>query len=644
MDNDTLGLIQQLISLQNKEKENSSTLLENLKAALELPLDSPAAIRAHTAAKERKALLDSLTSPLLQSEEKARLKHSKEGMIRWFKYWAQTADPRPDAPLYSVPFIPFDFQNEGLLWLWDLVFEKKKDGLVEKSRDLGLSWLVCGFAVYNWLFASKTRPFTAHFGSKKEDAVDKRGDMSSLFEKMRFLILSLPEWMLPIGFNPQQHMTYMRIINPQTGSAITGESSNDNFGRSGRNTMVVFDEFAVFPGGGYSAWTAASQSTRTRLAISTPYGMGNKFAELRHTPSTEIKTFHWRLHPFKDDAWYEREKLRMSAAEIAQELEIDYQGSLPGRLFPMYSELHHVITWSEFANTIGEEAQSRNRESGAIRYHIPKHWKLGMAMDVGTSIQHPNVCIWSATASEDSPLCGSVFLYRQFVVPEGAYPGLVAPVIKELMAEDDEQERMALMLMSHEAASERLAYNFEHELQFTSWKTDLGYSQGIAQIQDYLALDNKQPHPFRSGVVGRPRLYIIVDDEEGKLIHSDAGITVTQPISDKGFRRLREEIPRYHIPESEYGKPARQQRPFKLFDDAIDCVRALAAQLFPSIQELSESQRLEKKLPANFRSEKIKDTLISGGVGAVHAFEDYLRQARREMESEESFSYYQIGL
>lgn len=641
-DNETMGLIQQLLKSQSKDTGHSSNLLDNIKAALELPVDTPAAIRAHTAAKERKALLDSLQTPLAQSEEKLRLKHSKEGMIRWFKYWAQTADPRPTAPLYSVPFIPFDFQIDGLSWLWELVFEKHQDGLVEKSRDLGLSWLVCGFAVYNWLYAPKARPFTAHFGSKKEDAVDKRGDMSSLFEKMRFLILNLPEWMLPVGFNAQQHMTYMRIVNPFSGSAITGESSNDNFARSGRNTMVIFDEFAVFPGGGYSAWTAASQSTRSRIAISTPYGMNNKFAELRHTPGMNVRTFHWTLHPFKDEKWFEEEKRRMSAAEIAQELEIDYQGSLPGKLFPMYSELHHVITWSEFAATVGDEAQTRDRNSGSIRYHVPHHWKLGMAMDVGTTIQHPNVCIWSATAAEDSPLSGSVFLYRQFVVPEHAYPGMVAPVLKELMEPDNEQDRMVLMLMSHEAASERLAYNFEHNLNFTSWKTDLGYTQGIAQIQDYLALDKTQMHPFRPQVKGRPRLYIIVDDAEGQMVESEVGTTIAQPSTDRGFKRLREELPRYHIPMSEVGKPAAQQRPFKLFDDAIDCVRALAAQLFPSIQELSETQKLEKKLPKNFRAEKIKDTLLKGGAGAQHAYEDYLRNARSEMETEESYCYYQI--
>ena len=620
-----------------------SLLSENLNAVLQIVPNTRESIRAFTAAKERKELLNSLPTAVEQFTEMKRLKHSKEGLIRWFKYWAFTCDPRPTAPIYSVPFIPFPFQEEGLEWMWDLTFNKHEDGLIDKSRDLGLSWLVCGFAVYNWLFASKDNPFTALFGSRKEEFVDVRGDMSSLFEKMRFMVLRLPQWMLPQGFNPRDHFTYMKIINPQTGSIIRGESSNDNFGRGGRNTIIILDEFASFPSGGYVAWTSCSESTRTRLAISTPFGRGNKFADLRFSPTMNVKSFHWTLHPWKDDVWYEGQKKRMNQAEIAQELDLNYEGSLPGRLFPMFSELHHVITWQEFAEVIGNDAVTRNRDSGAIRYHIPRHWSIGVAMDVGTTIQHPNVCIWAATASQDSPLAGSVFLYRQFVVAEGAYPGMVGPAIKELMAEDNELARASLMVMSHEAASERLAYNYEHELPFTTWKTELGYTQGIAQIQDYLAPDKLQPHPFRPKLNGRPRLFIIVDEAEGSLIEAENGCVVAAAVTDKGFKRLRDELPQYHIPESEAGKPAKMQRPFKLMDDAVDCVRALAAQYFPVIQELNRAQELDKKLPSLFRQDNIKNTIMTGGNAAIHAYTDYLSEARRELDEEDSYCYYEVG-
>lgn len=643
MDLETLSLVGKLLNSQEATGSKDTTLMESLKEVLALPLNSPQAMRAHTSAKERLELLNSLPTHLEQFTELRRLKHSEEGMLRWFRLWMWSADPRPDAATFSVPFVPFEFQEEGLRWLWDLVYNKKEDGLVEKSRDMGLSWLLCGFAVYNWLFSEKGRPFNCLFGSRKEMYVDTRGDLSSLFEKLRFMINRVPEWMLPKGFNAREHSTYMRIVNPHTGSLITGESSNDGFGRGGRQTMIVNDEFAFYPSGGYAAWTSSSESTRTRLAISTPHGRNNKFADLRFSPTMNVKSFHWTLHPWKDQEWYENQKKRMHQAEIAQELDLNYEGSLPGRLFPMFSELHHVITWQEFAEVIGNDAVTRNRDSGAIRYHIPRHWTIGVAMDVGTTIQHPNVCIWAATASQDSPLAGSVFLYRQFVVAEGAYPGMVGPAIKELMAEDNELARASLMVMSHEAASERLAYNYEHELPFTTWKTELGYTQGIAQIQDYLAPDKLQPHPFRPKLNGRPRLFIIVDEAEGNLIEAENGCVVAAAVTDKGFKRLRDELPQYHIPESEAGKPAKMQRPFKLMDDAVDCVRALAAQYFPVIQELNRAQELDKKLPSLFRQDNIKNTIMTGGNAAIHAYTDYLSEARRELDEEDSYCYYEVG-
>lgn len=643
MDTELLGLVHTLINTPRSEVVDTPLLQDNLSSVLALKPTSKECIRAISAAEERKALLDSLPTAVDQFSEMRRLRHSKAGMLRWFRYWAWTADPRATAAIHSVPFLPFEFQTTGLEWMWDLTFEIHEDGLIDKSRDLGLSWLVCGFAVYNWLFAPKTQPFTALFGSRKEEFVDVRGDLSSLFEKIRFMVSRVPQWMLPQGFNFRDHATYMKLINPQTGSVIRGESSNENFGRGGRNTIIILDEFASFPSGGYVAWTSCSESTRTRFAVSTPIGRGNKFADLRFSPTMNVKSFHWTLHPWKDEHWYEGQKRRMNAAEIAQELDLNYEGSLPGRLFPMYSELHSVITWKEFADTIGDDAQTRDRTSGAIRYHIPKHWRLGVAMDVGTTVQHPNVCIWAATASQDSPLAGSVFLYRQFMVAEGAYPGMIGPVIRELMEEDKELDRCTMMLMSHEAASERLAYNYEHNLPFISWKTELGYTQGISTLQDYFAVDKTQQHPFRENIAGKPRLYIIVDEEEGKLIQGENGFVVSAASTDKGFKRLREEIPQYHIPQSEAGKPAKMQRPFKLLDDATDALRSLAAQYFPAIEELNADQLLQAKLPSKFRQDAISDTIRVGGNAAIHAYEDYLSEARRELEQEEDFAYYTIG-
>lgn len=644
MSDDILALIEKALEAQNQGQQTNTTGLmeETLASLLAVKPSGEEAARAVKWAKSRKDLVASCSSPFGRELEKKKCTFSREGMIRWFQMWAYTCDPRPTAPIFTNCFVPYEFQVNALNWMWDLIFEKHEDGLIAKSRDVGVSWLTCGFAIYCWLFAPKTAPFHCLFASRTEFYVDSRADMSTLFEKMRFMIARLPKWMLPAGFNPRDHLTYMKIINPETGSSIRGESSNDQLGRGGRFTCIFFDEHAAFPSGGYSAWTASSESTRSRIAISTPLGKSNKFAELYHTPGFNKLTLHWTQHPYKTKEWYEEASKRMTSAEIAQELDIDFQGSLAGRLFPMYSENHHVITWSEFAAVIGDEAVDKNPESGAIRYRIPKHWALGVAMDVGTTIQHPNVTTWCATAPEDSELSGSVFLYRQNVIPENAHPGMVGPILNNLMQFDEEKDRLQLMVMSHEANSERLAYNLEHDLRFESWDTKLGYNQGIAQMQDYLALDMTGEHPFRPQFNGRPRLYIIVEDSQGELINVDGVWTVSNAIDDAGFKRLRQEIPLYHIPSSEAGKAAKQQRPFKAMDDAIDTVRALAAQLWPEIKELSQAQKLDKKMPDRFKGKNLKDTFIQNGSGAIHAYIDLQNRLRAELDDDESTEYYPV--
>ena len=62
-----------------------------------------------------------------------------------------------------VPFIPFDFQKEYITEVWESIIEgnkpieeRKKDILtnvfVEKSRQMGISWLTCGIFIYGFVF------------------------------------------------------------------------------------------------------------------------------------------------------------------------------------------------------------------------------------------------------------------------------------------------------------------------------------------------------------------------------------------------------------------------------------------------------------------------------------------------------------
>jgi phage terminase large subunit len=227
-----------------------------------------------------------------------------------------------------LPFDPFPKQIEFLRWL-KAREAAQEDGLVEKSRDMGVTWLCVAHAVHGWLF----RPgFAAGFGSRKLDLVDKLGDPDSIFEKIRILVAGLPPWMLPPGFDSDEHDNQARFINPDNGATITGEGG-DQIGRGGRKTIYFVDE-AAFLEHPDRIERSLSQTTRCRIDVSTPNGPGNPFARKRFSGKLPVFTFHWRDDPRKGDAWYKDFCARHDPVTVAQEADIDYTASVEGICIP----------------------------------------------------------------------------------------------------------------------------------------------------------------------------------------------------------------------------------------------------------------------------------------------------------------------
>ncbi len=217
----------------------------------------------------------------------------------FFNMMMYTYDPR--LPLIKrVPFITYPFQDDTIMWDAKCGADQE-DNLVDKSRDMGVTWMFVGNDLYDWLFSEEK--IEIRWGSRKESYVDNRGDMDTIFEKFRYVLRYLPLWMLPDGFCFKEHDNYMRLINPETGSSITGEATNANFGRGGRKLRIRFDEFAFWEND-ESAWQSAADSTNCRTALSTVNGSANKFAELAQSGNINKRTLHWTLHPKKNKECY----------------------------------------------------------------------------------------------------------------------------------------------------------------------------------------------------------------------------------------------------------------------------------------------------------------------------------------------------
>lgn len=259
--------------------------------------------------------------------------NTAEGLIFFVENFGYTFDPRPHTEMKHLPFILFDYQKQAIRWMVEHI-EGGKDGLIEKSRDMGVTWIVFVYVpLYYWLFRDGINILE---GSYKERLVDDRSK-DSLFGMLDYAIDSLPKWLLPSGFNKEKHRTQMKLINPVTGNIISGDTMNPDFGRGTRKTVVLFDEHGSWD---YAkdAWESAGDSTSCRISNSTPKGY-NFYATLRNS-GIDLLTLHWKLHPLKDEAWYQFEKRRRTEEEVAQELDISYNKSQEGRVYPEWNEIN----------------------------------------------------------------------------------------------------------------------------------------------------------------------------------------------------------------------------------------------------------------------------------------------------------------
>ena len=269
-----------------------------------------------------------------------------------FNAFYYTYDPRK-RPRHQIPFMTWEFQDEAILQLQEAI-RTGEDLLIEKSRDMGASWMALLTCHHGWIDPEGGADFL--FGSRIEDYVDKKGDMRTLFEKVRYAHYKLPRWLWPKGFNPRKHDNFMKFQNPETGAIIGGESNNPNFSTGGRYAAVIFDEFGKWEGTDVAAWTSAGDASPCRVPISTPFGAAGKYYDLVTDGKTKRLRLHWSLHPEKGFAlsciwpppneadkgqlgehwtpeekltspWYEKECMRRTPDEIAQEIDIDYIGA-----------------------------------------------------------------------------------------------------------------------------------------------------------------------------------------------------------------------------------------------------------------------------------------------------------------------------
>jgi phage terminase large subunit len=273
------------------------------------------------------------------------VRHYRSRPIEFIEHWCDTFDPRNagTGKPTRMPFIMFPRQRDFIEFLKSCL-DNEADGLVEKSRDMGATWLAVAFSVWLFLFVPGA---SVGWGSRKAASVDRIGDIGSIFEKIRWTLRSIPREFWPPGF-ADDAMAFMKVTSASENTSITGESGDD-IGRGGR-TLIYFKDEAAHYEHAELIEAALADNTRVQIDISSVNGLGNVFhrkreagiewhpGKLAQRGKTNVFVMDWSDHPEKTQAWYdEREAKAISDGLLhvfRQEVDRNYAASVEGVVIP----------------------------------------------------------------------------------------------------------------------------------------------------------------------------------------------------------------------------------------------------------------------------------------------------------------------
>ena len=199
-------------------------------------------------------------------------------------------------------------------------FKDNRYNIILKARQLGISTLSAGYALWLMLFHNDKNILVIATG--KDTA-------KNLVTKVRVMYENLPQWLKTS--TEEVNKLSLRFTN---GSQIKAIASNESAGRSEALSLLIIDE-AAFIDRIDDIWTAAQQTLATGgdcIALSTPNGVGNWFHKQwvgAESGDNEFNTIrlHWTDHPDRDESWRKEQDKVLGPSQAAQECDTDFLSS-----------------------------------------------------------------------------------------------------------------------------------------------------------------------------------------------------------------------------------------------------------------------------------------------------------------------------
>ena len=241
----------------------------------------------------------------------------------------------------TKPFFMFPYQEKIIRKLHDAELSNMEhEILIDKPRGMGITWTVEWYFVWAWVFQRDSSSFIL---SRTEIEVDDGTLLpdNSIFGKFRWSIAKLPPW-LKEGFRGKTgsnrgtvYDMNLKIINPSSGSALIGSTTNSNAGRSKRYSRIMIDEcFSIE--GFRDVWKALQSVSRLSVYIST-VKQGRVYQEFQKLckDKGDYISLSWKDHPFKDQEWYDEQvKKAEFDPEVMKEIEVDYSVNVKSQYYP----------------------------------------------------------------------------------------------------------------------------------------------------------------------------------------------------------------------------------------------------------------------------------------------------------------------
>ncbi len=246
--------------------------------------------------------------------------------LLWLNFACFTYDPRPKFGRPKIiPMITWEFQDEALYEILDAI-DGGYDLGIEKSRDMGATWLILYAYAWLWQFREDNSFLLM---SRKAELVWKSDDPKALFWKLEFILKHQPEWLKPTFEAQENHLGNPAMNNSTDGETTTGDASQGD-----RRTSIMLDELSrVPPGEDTKIVEGTSDASDCVIFNSTPNGAANAFHAKITQPGLRKLRLHWSLHPDKNKGLYTSVNGLVKILDKAYAFPPDYQFVTAGDLF-----------------------------------------------------------------------------------------------------------------------------------------------------------------------------------------------------------------------------------------------------------------------------------------------------------------------